>query len=306
MLTDNELQKNQQIFETLNKTKKQEPKSQEFWLWSDLASLYPNFFDKSVFIPTDWFTDRIHATITQNVQAFDAMIEKPVHIQTININNVFQDTTPNDTPTLKTLNKHMDQKLTRLACEYLFKQYFGAEFTQAYFLFPNATLTELNDKIDDIKIYRRHQDIHNIIKQTASIILRITGRTKATVCEIYNNTWATFFNTKNLDELKEQYNIQHLPFDNMRVDFSCYPNQWDYVYNLFRDMKIQLDEHYELELEDVINQGKESAQIQRNLLKKHTGKTPEEFLTRIDLGLKSKEIDIQRKLFWFQNYTKAL
>lgn len=306
MLTDSQLQRNQEIFDTLNKTKKQEPKSPEFWLWSDLASLYPKFFDKSVFIPTDWFTDRIHTTITQNVQAFDAMIEKPVHIQTININNVFQDTTPHNIPELNTLNKNKDQKLTRLACEYLFKQYFGAEFTQAYFLFPNTTINELNDKIDDIKIYRRHQDIHNIIKQTASIILRVTGRTKATVCEIYNNTWATFFNTQNLDKLKEQYNIQHSLFDNMQLDFSCYPNQWDYIYNMFRDMKIHLDEHQELELEDVINQGKESAQIQRYMLQKHTGKTPEEFLTKVDLGVKSKEIDMQRKLFWFQNYKKSL
>lgn len=303
MITNYELQRNREIFDTLNETKKQEPKSPEFWLWSDLTSLYPKFLNKSAFIPTDWFSDKIHTTIIQNVPAFETMVDKPVHVKTINTNNVYQQVTPCDTFELE---KTMDQKLTRLACEYLFKQYYGAEFAQAYFLFPNATFNELIDKIDDIKIYRRHQDIHNIIKQTASIILRVTKRTKATVCEIYNNTWATFFNTQNLDKLKEQYNIQHSLFDNMQLDFSCYPNQWDYIYNMFRDMKIHLDEHQELELEDVINQGKESAQIQRYMLQKHTGKTPEEFLTKVDLGLKSKEIDMQRKLFWFQNYKKSL
>ena len=156
--------------------------------------------------------------------------------------------------------------------------------------------------IDDIKIYRRHQDIHNVIRQAASIILRITRRTKATVCEVYQNTWTQFFNTDNLDDLKKQYNIEHSPFDNMQLDFSMYPNQWDYIYNMFRDIIVQLDPHKALELEDVVKQCKECAQIQRNMLKKHTGKNPEEFLTKIDLGLKSKQIDDARKQFWFKNY----
>ena len=301
MITDYELQRNQEIFYALNNTKKQEPKSPEFWLWSDLASLYPKFLNKSVFIPVDWFSDKIHTTITQSVPAFEHLIEKPVHVKTINTNNVYQHITPCDTFELE---KTMDQKLTRLACEYLFKQYYGAEFAQAYFLFPNANINELNDKIDDIKIYRRHQDIHNVIRQSASIILRVTGRTKATVCEVYKNTWAKFFDTENLDDLRKQYNIQHSPFDNMQLDFSCYPNQWDYVYNMFRDMINQLDPHTELEIDDIIGQCEESAQIQRNMMKKHTGKTPEEFLTKIDLGLKSKQIDNDRKQFWFKNYTE--
>lgn len=299
MITDYDLQRNQEIFYALNNSKKQEPKSPEFWLWSDLASLYPKFLNKSAFIPVDWFSDKMHTTITQSVPAFEAMIEKPVHVKTINTNNVYQHVTPCDTFELE---KTMDQKLTRLACEYLFKQYYGAEFAQAYFLYPNATVDELNDKVDDIKIYRRHQDIHNVIRQSASIILRVTGRTKATVCEVYKNTWAQFFDTENLDDLKQQYNIQHSPFDNMQLDFSCYPNQWDYIYNMFRDMITQLDPHEALETEDVIKQCTESAQIQRNMLKKHTGKTPEEFLTKIDLGLKSKQIDNDRKQFWFKNY----
>ena len=169
-------------------------------------------------------------------------------------------------------------------------------------MYPNATVDELNDKIDDIKIYRRHQDIHNVIRQTASIILRVTGRTKATVCEVYENTWAKFFGTKNLADLKKQYNIEHSPFDNMQLDFQTYPNQWDYIYNMFRDMINQLDPHEALKTEDVIKQCTESAQIQRDMIKKHTSKTPEEFLTKIDLGLKSKQIDNDRKQFWFKNY----
>jgi hypothetical protein len=299
MITEYELQRNREIFDALNETKKQESKSPEFWLWSDLTPLYPKFLNKSTFIPTDWFSDKMHATIIQNVPAFEAMVEKPVHIKTINTNNVYQQVTPCDTFELE---KTMDQKLTRLACEYLFKQYYGAEFAQAYFLFPNATLNELNDKIDDIKIYRRHQDIHNVIRQAASIILRVTGRTKATVYEIYQNTWTQFFNTENLADLKKQYNIKHSPFDNIQLDFSLYPNQWDYVYNMFRDMINQLDPHEILTLDDVTEQCNECAQIQRYMLKKHTGKNPEEFLTKIDLGAKAKQIDMERKQFWFKNY----
>ena len=141
-MTDCELQRNQQIFDTLNRTKKQEPKSPEFWLWSDLASLHPKFLNKSTFIPVDWFSDKMHATITQSIPAFETMVEQPVHIKTINTNNVCQRITPCDTFELE---KTMDQKLTRLACEYLFKQYYSAEFTQAYFLFPNATFNELSE-----------------------------------------------------------------------------------------------------------------------------------------------------------------
>lgn len=299
MITEYELQRNQEIFDALNKTKKQESKSPEFWLWSDLASLYPKFLNKSVFIPVDWFSDKIHTTITKSVPAFEVMIKKPVHVKTINTNNVYQHITPCDTFELE---KTMDQKLTRLACEYLFKQYYGAEFAQAYFLFPNATFNELNDKIDDIKLYRRHQDINNVAKQAASIIIRTTGRTKASVCEAYTKTWEKFFGTENLTELKTTYDIQHSIYDHMQPDFQCFPNQWDYVYNMFRDMIIQLDPHQILELDEVIEQCQECAQIQRDMMKKHTGKTPEEFLIKTDFGAKSKQIDMERKQFWFKNY----
>lgn len=299
MITDYELQRNREIFDTLNETKKQEPKSPEFWLWSDLTSLYPKFLNKSVFIPTDWFSDKMHATITQYVPAFETMVEKPVHVKTINTNNVYQQITPCDTFELE---KTMDQKLTRLACEYLFKQYYGAEFAQAYFLFPNATFNELNDKIDDIKIYRRHQDINNVVKQAASIILRTTGKTKTFVHDVYENAWAKFFGTENLAELKAKYDIQHSIYDHMQLDFQCYPNQWDYVYNMFRDMINQLDPHEILTLDDVTEQCNECAQIQRHMLNKHTGKNPEDFLAKTDLGTKSKQIDMERKQFWFKNY----
>ena len=299
MITDYELQRNREIFDTLNETKKQEPKSPEFWLWSDLTSLYPKFLNKSAFIPTDWFSDKMHTTIIQNVPAFETMVDKPVHVKTINTNNVYQQVTPCDTFELE---KTMDQKLTRLACEYLFKQYYGAEFAQAYFLFPNATFNELIDKIDDIKIYRRHQDINNVVKQAASIILRTTRKTNMFVHDVYENAWAKFFGTENLAELKAKYDVQHSIYDHMQLDFQCYPNQWDYVYNMFRDMINQLDPHQILTLDDVTNECNECAQTQRYMLKKHTGKTPEEFLTKIDLGAKSKQIDTERKQFWFKNY----
>lgn len=299
MITEYELQRNREIFDTLNETKKQEAKSPEFWLWSDLTSLYPRFLDKSTFIPTDWFSDKMHATITQNVPAFKTMIEKPVHIKTINTNNVYQHVTPCDTFELE---KTMDQKLTRLACEYLFKQYYGAEFAQAYFLFPNATLNELNDKIDDIKMYRRRQDINNVVKQAASIILRTTGKPKEYVHDIYGNAWTKFFGTENLTELKNKYDVQHSIYDHMQIDFQCYPNQLDYVYNMFRNMINQLDPHQILTLDDVTNECNECAQIQRYMLKKHTGKNPEDFLTKIDLAAKAKQIDTDRKQFWFKNY----
>lgn len=299
MITEYELQRNQEIFDTLNKTKKQEAKSPEFWLWSDLTPLYPKFLNKSTLIPTDWFSDKMHATITQNVPAFKTLVEKPVHTKTINTKNVYQHVKPCDALELE---KTMDQKLTRLACEYLFKQYYGAEFAQAYFLFPNATFNELIDKIDDIKIYRRHQDINNVVKQAASIILRTTGKTKTSVHNVYEHAWAQFFGTENLNELKAKYDIQHSIYDHMQLDFQCYPNQWDYVYNMFNDMINQLDPHEILTLDEVIKQCNTCAQIQRHMLNKHTGKNPEEFLTPVDLGTKSKQIDMERKQFWFKNY----
>ena len=140
MTTDYEIQdctpqKNKEIFDKLNSTVYQDSKTPEYWLWSDLKSLYPEFLGNSSHIPTDWFTDKLHTTITQNVSAFKYMITKPTHIKTI----VADNNSDSDYSYNINTESNIDQKLTRLACEFLFKQYRGTEFTQAYFLFPNAS-----------------------------------------------------------------------------------------------------------------------------------------------------------------------
>lgn len=275
MITDYELQRGQEIYNMLNMTKKQESNSPEFWLWSDLASAYPKFFDKSTLVPMDSFSENLHKTITQGVPAFENKTDKPTHIVEINTGT--------------------NQKLTRLACEYLCGKYYGAEFAQAYFLFPNTPFIELYEKVKDIKTYRNYHDIDNTKKRLAAIILRVTNQNQAAANNAFNIIWAKFLNVKNVNEFRQKYDVKHSPIDHIQ------PDQWRYVYYMFRDVILQLNPHTELDFTEIKQQSKESAQFARHLFEKYKQK-PEDFLSTTDFSIKPKQIDMERKYFWLKNY----
>jgi len=288
MMTDYEMQRNQEIYNKLNETKKQDPKSPEFWLWSDIASLYPKFLSRLNLIPVDLFSDKLHTTIIKNVSAFTDKKERPIHIKTIDTND--------DTEyTIMYNPKKTDQKLTRLACEYLFRNYYYTEFTQAYFLFPNMSFYEISEITESVEKYRIYQDIENIKKRLAATILRRTNQNQAIVNNAFNIVWSKFFDTKDFNVLIQKYTIEHSPTDHIQ------PNKWRYIYAMFRDIAIQLEQHTELDFEDVKRQSKASAKIARHIFEKYKEK-PEQFLSTTDFSIPAKQIDTRRKQFWLENY----
>ena len=76
----------------------------------------------------------------------------------------------------------------------------------------------LLSKVNDIKVYRSHQDVNNVVKQLASIILRTTGKTKEDVCKIFELTWAYLFAVKDLRTIRQKYNIEHSPLEQQELE----------------------------------------------------------------------------------------
>jgi len=294
--SEEDLQKKQEIFKALNETKIQDPtgKTPDSWLYSDLCEIYPNFLHKDNQIPVESFSDKLHETIIQRVPQFEFRIEKPTHIKTIEIKNKADTNTSASKPLVL-----IDQQLSRLACEYLFKQYYDTEFTQSYFLFPECNFFELLSKANDMKYYRTQQGIYNIITIFAAIILRTTKRSKASVYDALNVTWSTFFNTDDFAAFRELYNIDHSPLDHF------HPDQWKYIYNMFKNIAAFIDPHSELELEEVREECREVAKHARHLFEKYD-KEPEKYMSKTDFSVPAREIDMARKQFWIDNYTKSL
>ncbi len=290
--------KNLELFNNLNKTKIQAKtdKHQDCWLLSNLSALYPQFLKPDFKIPIDSFSNNLHEVILQHVHAFEILVDKPIHITTIETktDNIFE-----NGGEFKVFDKPTDQKLSRLACEYLFKQYRGAEFTQSYFLFPDCSFSELTQKADDIAVYRKYQWVNNVINILTTIILRVTSRSKLSVYDALNVLWGEFLNTTDLQEIKQSYKIEHSPLDHIKPDY------WVYMINMFKDIALQLDPHTELDLEDVKNQCRESANNARRFFEKYY-KKPEELLSDTDFSVPAKEINMVRKQFWFNNYKKSL
>lgn len=311
------LHDNMVLFESLNKAKKRNNKQPDYWLLSDLSACHPQLLKPSYQIPVDKFANSLHKIVTQRVPAFETLIVKPVHLITVSTekqnNNSFDTLNDEFKP-----QENTDQQLSRLACEYLFKQYRGAEFTQAYFLFPDCNVFELTKRADDIKTYRDYQWINNIISIMASVIMRVTSRSKASVYDALKVLWSEFLDTQQLDELKQSYQIEHSPLDHIQRDY------WKYLSNMFNDVLLQSESYfnakYELELkysdfqsstntvldlEDIRKLCRESAKNMRHFFEKYYTK-PEELLSNTDFSTPAREIDTIRKQFWFNNYTKSL
>ena len=266
-----------------------------FWKFSDLAILYPQFFSmkKQVSQKT---AHKIKNMITDTIPEFRQLTEQPVHILTVkepyNIYNP-------ETNRIRSVKNGTDQHLTRVACEYLFRQQNGAELEQAYFLLPNGPDFELIDLAQDLKFEKIRDQIAQTSNLLAAIINRAHGADKSSFKKIWSLIWETLYKVKSMDTLREQHNIKTSPIDYMK------PQTIIFINAMLQEIVLNFANKQFYTINDIYNQAKTKATLARIQFIKY-GSTPEKQLMEQNTYLIVEKIRRARKSFWLANYPKSL
>ncbi len=290
-MNDTDLKIAEETIRALDEAKHVEPRKPEFWLWSDIANIHSSFLDVKHMIMPDYFHDILQKNVFKKIPEFKYMVSTPIHIKTISKEN------SNDTQ-----SSDLDQKISRAGCEFIFQKYDNATLTQAYFMFPNKSVVELAHLADEISIYHAAKRIQNATKVLVAIITtKATDYVKEkTVTEVFNTLWKEFFNTTDIKTLKEKFGIKNTPTTHL------IPNHWPYVYYMLQECVNALNVHNKLTTEEIMKQCIESAHIQRELFKRHTDHTPEQFLTPTNFKTSVDKIEEERKNLWLCYYPQTL
>lgn len=295
-MTDLELKNAQETQYALKQAKHTEPNKPEYWLWSDIAKIHNHFLDPNRSIAIDLFHAKLQDAVHKVVPEFRDVFPKPVHIKSISNQKLNYEDSPD-------MEKNLDQEITRVGCEFFFQKFYNTEFSQAFFLFPNTSVTELVHKADEVNLYRVSKKIQNMTKILVAIIASKTIDYKKIqpFPQIWHTLWSELFGTDDIDGLKAKYNITtNAPTTHLM------PSQWIYIYYMLQDVVNYIDNaHAQLDLETILKHCRESARFQRDSFKKHTEKYPEEFLTPTDFKETVKKIETERRNFWIENYLQS-
>lgn len=266
-----------------------------FWKFSDLAILYPQFFDmKKLVSPKTAHT--IKNMVIDTLPEFENLTEEPVHILTVkepyNIYNP-------ETNRIRTVKNGTDQHLTNVACEYLFRQQNGAELEQAYFLSPDKPGDELIDLAQKLKF----EKIRNQIAQTSNLLAAIINRAynadKSSFSKIWSLIWETLYKVKSMDSLREHYNIKTSPIDYMK------PQTLIFINAMLQEIVLNFANKPFYTTADIYNHAKTKATLARAQFVKY-GSLPEKQLTEQSTCSIIEKIKRARKNFWHANYPKSL
>ena len=266
-----------------------------FWKLSDLAILYPMFFDmkKSVSIH---IANKIKNTIIDTIPEFAQLTEQPVHILTVKESYNIYNTETNQIKTVKSGN---DQHLTNVACEYLFRQQNGLELETAYFLSPNKTGAELVALAQNLRFEKIRDQIAQTSNLLAAIINRAYGADKSSFSKIWSLIWETLYKVKTMDALRERYNIKTSPIDYMK------PQTVIFINAMLQEIVLNFANQPFYTIADVYNHAKTKATLARAQFIKY-GSTPEQQLTEQSTYSIIEKIRRDRKNFWRKNYPLSL
>ncbi len=266
-----------------------------FWKLSDLAILYPQFFDikKSV---SQYTANKINTMVFEAIPEFEQLTERPIHILTVkepyNIYNP-------ETNRIKTVKSGNNQHLTSVACEYLFRQQNGLELETAYFLAPNKSDTELIDLAQKLKFEKIRNQIAQTSNLLSAIINRAYGADKSSFSKIWSLIWETLYKVKSMDTLREQHNIKTSPIDYMK------PQTVIFINAMLQEIVLNFANRPFYTINDVYNHAKTKAALARAQFIKY-GSTPEQQLTEQSTYSIVEKIRRARKNFWRANYPKSL
>ena len=295
MFFDLDVQSSQEIQYNLNNTKHTDNNQVDFWLWSDIASIHSGMLDKNRLIPVDYLHEKLQNNVNKVIPEFCDIFPKPVHVKSISNPELNEIDSPD-------MEQNLDQQITRVGAEFFFQKFYKTEFTQAYFLFPNASFMELVHYADEVSLYRVSKKIQNMTRIFFALVAEhsLQIEKKQNFDYLLNITWNELFAVNDIQILKDKYNIENQPTTHLR------PDQWIYIYYMLQDITNYIMPHKNITIEEMAQQCRESARFQRSSFIKYTEHGPEDFLTPTNFKETVTKIETERKNFWITNYQKSL
>lgn len=272
-----------------------EYKTPQFWRLSDLELLYPTIFKTE--IPFSWdIRKKIQEYAESTVPEFVNLTPKPIHI--LNTQESYN-IVDRQTNTVHTKRKAANQFLTRVACEYIFRQHPGTELQQAYFMNPGKTVSEIDIAKDNIKLERARQQITDSSKILSAIVNRSRGANKNSFSEIWGTMWHTLYKVKNMDELRNGYGIKTSPLDYMSATTLIFMN------NMLQNVISHFCTEPNCNVETIKSAIQNMANITRRRFIEY-GSTPEaQILSKRTVSTVEK-VQKERTKFWKQYYPISL
>ena len=266
-----------------------------YWKLSDLAILYPMFFDARTPVSAQTIK-KINNNVLDHVPEFYQLTPQPVHVlNTKETYNIYI----KDIQEIKTIRNGTNQQLTRVACEYLFRQIKGAEFEQAYFLFPQKNSEELTLAAEDIKFERLRDQIASSSNILSAIINRASGATKSSFSEVWSTMWRTLYGVKNMDELRTRFNIKTSPIDYMK------PQTLVYMNSLLQEIILKFCNNNHVHIDEIKDFACTKMMFARARFARY-GSKPEEQLLEKSSYRQIEKIREARIKFWNEHFPLSL
>ncbi len=266
-----------------------------YWKLSDLAILYPNFFDMNSPISAGTI-QKINNNVLDHIPEFHKLTKQPVHV--LNIKETYN-MYIKDTNFFKTVKNRKNQQLTRVACEHLFRKIQGAEFEQAYFLFPNKNVAELTLAAHEIEFERIRDQIASSSNILSAIINRAQNSERNSFAEVWAYMWCKLYSVQNMDELRDRYNIKTSPIDYMK------PRTLVYINGILQEIILHFCDRTIVSVEEIKEYAASKAAFARANFIRYGSKPEEQLLEKNSYRRIEKMRDARIK-FWQENYTLSL
>ncbi len=289
------------IYQALNQRSHQdknlfsENKQPRYWNLSDLALLYPTFFNMKSPVSAGMIK-QINKNVLDHIPEFIDITPEPIHVlnekETYNVYD-------KDTKELKTVKNGTNQKLTRVACEYLFRQCKGAAFEQAYFMFPHKSVAELDKITETINFERIRDQVAASSNILSAIINRSRGAKNFSFGEIWSAMWRAFYYVKDMEDLRIRYNIKKSPLDYMKTRTLIYVN------GLLQEIILKFCNDNYVHVDEIKNFAITKMQLARAHFIRY-GSTPEEQLLEKSSYHTIEKIRDARIKFWQEQFPISL
>ncbi|MBR5355279.1 MAG: hypothetical protein IK122_04100 [Alphaproteobacteria bacterium] len=264
-----------------------------YWKLSDLALLFPYYFDVKTLVPYDTIR-KINKDAIDSIPEFRELVPQPVHVLKIKESyNIYAN------GKLEFVKNGSDQKLSRVACEHLFRQKPGAEIQQAYFMFPNQSIQELNASAQKIHFERARDSISASSNILSAIINRAIGSTKYSFRDVWAEFWRTLYAVNSLEDFRNIHNIKTSPIDYMPTQTLVFIN------GILQEIISQFCNKDKVYIQEIINMVHSKASYARAEFIKY-GALPETKLTNTNSYYQIVKMRKLREKFWREHYPLSL
>lgn len=204
-------QKEKNIVRALNQRRHQDislfgdTETSYYWKLSDLTILYNHFFNIKDPVSLGVVTN-INGHVFKSIPNFRNLISQPVHI--LNFTDKNFNAFSNESYDIKIISNGTNQKLSPVACEYLFGQFTGTEFEQAYFMCLNQPIEKIKEVSNLLKFNKVREQVKRSSDTLASLIKRSTESRLDSYSEVWSFLWCRLFDMRTMDDLRTRYQIK--------------------------------------------------------------------------------------------------